>query len=397
MVLKDKDIILGVTGGIAAYKALELTRLIVKAGGRVWPVMTVAATEFIRPLTLATLAGNAVSTGLFDGSGEDHIALARRADLVIVAPATANIIGKVASGIADDLLSTVIMATGAPVLFAPAMHSRMYENPIVQGNIEKLKKLDYRFVGPEEGDLASGEEGMGRLADPETILDGAITCLSPQDLRGETILVTAGPTREAIDPVRFLSNRSSGRMGYAIAQAAKRRGATVTLVSGPSPLPPPEGVIVVRVTTAAEMAEAVLSRYPSSTIIIMAAAVSDFRPKSAAEHKIKKSSVATPLELEVTEDILREMGRRKEGQFLVGFALETENIVDNAKRKLEEKQLDLIAANDTGGLDGPSNLITLIEKNGHVEDIPLLSKEDAAGVLLDRITQMVASPTRKEP
>ena len=178
MVLKDKDIILGVTGGIAAYKALELTRLIVKAGGRVWPVMTAAATEFIRPLTLATLAGNRVSTGLFDGSGEDHIALARRADLVIVAPATANIIGKVASGIADDLLSTVIMATGAPVLFAPAMHARMYENPIVRGNIEKLKQLEYRFVGPEEGDLASGEEGMGRLADPETILDGAITCLS---------------------------------------------------------------------------------------------------------------------------------------------------------------------------------------------------------------------------
>ena len=337
MVLKDKDIILGVTGGIAAYKALELTRLIVKAGGRVWPVMTAAATEFIRPLTLATLAGNRVSTGLFDGSGEDHIALARRADLVIVAPATANIIGKVASGIADDLLSTVIMATGAPVLFAPAMHTRMYENPIVRGNIEKLKQLEYRFVGPEEGDLASGEEGMGRLADPETILDGAITCLTPQDMRGETVLVTAGPTREAIDPVRFLSNRSSGRMGYAIAQAARRRGATVTLVSGPSPLPPPEGVTVVRVTTAAEMAEAALSHYPHSTIVIMAAAVSDFRPKSAAEHKIKKSSVATPLELEVTEDILREMGRRKEGQFLVGFALETENIVDNAKRKLEEK------------------------------------------------------------
>ncbi|MCP3677197.1 MAG: bifunctional phosphopantothenoylcysteine decarboxylase/phosphopantothenate--cysteine ligase CoaBC [Deltaproteobacteria bacterium] len=397
MFLKDKEIVLGVTGGIAAYKALELTRLIVKAGGRVWPVMTAASTEFIRPLTLATLAGNPVSTGLFDGSGEDHIALAKRADLVIVAPATANMIGKVASGIADDLLSTVIMATGAPVLFAPAMHANMYENPIVRGNIEKLIKLDYRFVGPEEGDLASGEEGMGRLTDPETILDGAITSLTPQGFRGERVLVTAGPTREAIDPVRFLSSRSSGRMGYAIAQAARRRGATVNLVSGPSPHQPPEGVTVVRVTTAAEMAEATLTLYPSSSIVIMAAAVSDFRPRNVAGQKIKKGGAPSPLELEVTEDILCEMGRRKEGQFLAGFALETENIVDNAKKKLEEKGLDLIVANDTGGLDGPSNRVTLIEKNGHVEDIPLLSKEGAAGVLLDRISQMTASTTRKEP
>jgi len=391
MSLKDKHIILGVTGGIAAYKALELTRLIIKAGGSVWPVMTASATEFIRPLTFATLAGNAVSTGLFDGSGEDHIALAKRADLVIVAPATANMIGKVASGIADDLLSTVIMATGAPVLFAPAMHTGMYENPIVQGNIDKLTKVGYRFVGPDEGDLASGEEGMGRLSDPDVILEAAITSLSPQDLTDEIVLVTAGPTREAIDPIRFLSNRSSGRMGYAIAQAARRRGAAVTLVSGPSPLPPPEGVTVVSVTTAAEMAEAVLSHYPSSTIVIMAAAVSDFRPRSAAEQKIKKGGAPSTLELEATEDILSEMGRRREGQFLVGFALETENLVENAKGKLTDKGLDLIAANDTDGLDGPSNRITLIGRDGVVKELPLLSKEATAGALLDRVREMKGS------
>ncbi|MFQ5329533.1 MAG: bifunctional phosphopantothenoylcysteine decarboxylase/phosphopantothenate--cysteine ligase CoaBC [Thermodesulfobacteriota bacterium] len=391
MSLKDKNIILGVTGGIAAYKALELTRLIVTAGGRVWPVMTASATEFIRPLTFATLAGNRVSTGLFDGSGEDHIALAKRADLVIVAPATANIIGKVASGIADDLLSTVIMATAAPVLFAPAMHTRMYENQIVRGNIEKLKQLDYRFVGPEEGDLASGEEGMGRLADPETIIEVAITSLAPEDMADEKVLVTAGPTQEAIDPVRFLSNRSSGRMGYAIAQAARRRGATVTLVSGPTTLPPPEGVSVVPVSTAAEMAAATLSRYPTSTIVIMAAAVSDFRPGSVAEQKIKKGSTPSTLELEATEDILSEMGRRKKGQFLVGFALETENLIDNAKGKLAEKGLDLIAANDTGSIDGPSTRITVIEKGGQVEELPLLSKEEAAGALLDRVREIKTS------
>ncbi|MFQ5586730.1 MAG: bifunctional phosphopantothenoylcysteine decarboxylase/phosphopantothenate--cysteine ligase CoaBC [Thermodesulfobacteriota bacterium] len=388
MFLKDKWIVLGVTGGIAAYKALEVTRLIVKAGGRVWPVMTASATEFIRPLTFATLAGNRVATGLFDGSGEDHIALAKRADLVIVAPATANIIGKVASGIADDLLTTVIMATGAPVLFAPAMHTRMYENPIVQGNIEKLKQLDYRFAAPEEGDLASGEEGIGRLADPDTILEAAIISLAPQDMADEKVLVTAGPTQEAIDPVRFLSNRSSGRMGYAIARAARRRGATVTLVSGPTTLPPPEGVTVVRVTTAAEMAAAALSRYPTSTIVIMAAAVSDFRPKNQQKEKIKKDVAEPVLQLERTQDILMEMGRRRKGQFLAGFALETENIVDNAERKLVEKKLDLIVANDTGGLDSDSNRITVIVRNGQTEELPSLPKEEVAERVIDRIVRM---------
>ena len=388
MTLKGKNIVLGVTGGIAAYKALELTRLIVKAGGTVWPVMTDAATEFIRPLTLSTLAGNPVSTGLFDGSGEDHIALARRADLVIVAPATANMIGKVASGIADDLLSTIIMATGAPVLFAPAMHSAMYSNPLVQKNLTTLRQLEYRFVGPDAGELASGDEGIGRLSTPETILDAAVGCLTPQDLSGERVLVTAGPTREAVDPVRFISNRSSGRMGYALAGGAAKRGAEVVLVSGPSSLTPPEGVTVVHVDTAAEMADAALHHYDRSTVVIMAAAVADYRPKESRQEKIKKETAETVLELEMTADILREMGRQKEGQYLVGFALETEREREEGVKKLKEKNLDLIAVNGTEGIDGATNRITLMERGGQVEELPLMDKEEAAGIILDRIVEL---------
>jgi phosphopantothenoylcysteine decarboxylase/phosphopantothenate--cysteine ligase len=386
--MKDKNIILGVTGGIAAYKAADLTRLIIKAGGSVWPVMTRAATEFISPLTLETLAKNPVSTGLFNKRGKgkiDHIELAAKADLIIVAPATANIIGKVASGIADDLLTTIIMATRATVLFAPAMNTKMYENPIVQDNIQKLKRLNYLFVGPEEGELACGEEGKGRLSEPESILDAAIDCLTRKDLAGDKVLVTTGPTRESIDPARFISNPSSGRMGHAIAIAARRHGAEVVLVSGPSSLPPPRGVTLINVTTAEEMAEASLSHFPQSTIVIMAAAVSDFRPKTSSKKKGRKEELGVFMELERTTDILKEMGKRKRGQFLVGFALETEDIVKNAQNKLEEKNLDLIAANDPRALGTEISQITLIDRNRQVEKLPLLSKDEVADRILDKI------------
>jgi phosphopantothenoylcysteine decarboxylase/phosphopantothenate--cysteine ligase len=350
--------------------------------------MTRAATEFITPLTLETLARNPALTGLFNKRGNgtiDHIELAAKADLIIVAPATANIIGKVASGIADDLLTTIIMATRAPVLFAPAMNTKMYENPIVQDNIQKLKRLNYLFVGPEEGELACGEEGKGRLSEPESILDAAIDCLSRKDLTGDKILVTTGPTRESIDPVRFISNPSSGRMGHAIAIAARRRGAEVVLVSGPSSLPPPGGVTLINVTTAEEMAEASLSHFPQSTIVIMAAAVSDLRPRTASKRKIKKEDVRITIETERTRDILKEMGKRKKGQFLVGFALETDDIVKNAQKKLEEKNLDLIAANDPRALGAEISQITLIDKDRQVETLPPLSKGEVANRILDKI------------
>ncbi|MDP2689422.1 MAG: bifunctional phosphopantothenoylcysteine decarboxylase/phosphopantothenate--cysteine ligase CoaBC, partial [Deltaproteobacteria bacterium] len=276
MIIKDKKVVLGVTGAISAYKALELARLLVKEEAVVWPVMTRSATEFISALSLSTLAKNEVYTGLFELTGASrisHIELAQKADLIIAAPATANLIGKVAGGIADDLLTTVIQAAAAPVLIAPSMNTRMWDNPLVAANVERLKSLGYLFVGPCEGELACGYEGKGRLAPVEDILEAAEDALQPKDLKGEKVLVTAGPTREAIDPVRYVSNASSGRMGYAIAKAARRRGAEVVLVSGPSYLPRPSGIDFVPVTTAEEMNDACIRYYPQSTIVIMAAAV----------------------------------------------------------------------------------------------------------------------------
>jgi len=404
MLLKDKNIILGVTGGISAYKALELTRLLVKKGASVWPVMTRAAREFITPLSLQTLARNPVSvdlftthlksaTGTFDlppeggGWGVGHIELAEKADIVVVAPATANILGKVASGIADDLLSTIIMATRAPLLFAPAMNANMYENRIVQDNIKRLKGLGYCFVGPEEGELACGYEGKGRLAPVEDILDAAEECLSPKDLKGQKVLVSAGPTREAIDPVRFISNPSSGRMGYALARSARRRGAEVVLVSGPSYLRPPRGVALTRVATAEEMYEVAMRHYPQSTVVIMASAVSDYRPRVTRSRKVKKEDVSLTIELERTQDILKEMGDKKRGQFLVGFALETDELLANAERKLKEKNLDIIVANDPKGFDAETSQVTIIERDGGMEELPPLLKEEIAEMVLDKVVK----------
>lgn len=392
MILNGKKIILGITGGIAAYKAIELARLFIKSGASVWPVMTKASANFITPLTLQTITGNPVARDMFDLTQESrisHIELAEKADIVVVAPATANIIGKVASGIADDLLTTVIMATRAPLLFAPAMNSNMYENKIVQANIERLKKNGCSFIGPEEGELACGYEGRGRLAPIEDIVDAAEECLAPKDLKGEKVLVTAGPTREAIDPVRFISNPSSGRMGYAIARAAKRRGAEVVLVSGPSHLNPPRGVTFIKTTTAEEIAEATMRHYPQSTVVIMAAAVSDYRPRISHRKKVKKEEARINIELERTQDILKELGSRKRGQFLVGFALETENMLANAKKKLKEKRLDMIVANDPGGFDGEITQVTIIESEDTVEHLPPFPKNEVAERILDKVAMAI--------
>lgn len=391
--LHDKTIVLGITGGIAAYKAAELVRLYVKAGAQVHVVMTRSAREFITPLTFQTLTGNPVHTELFNLLQEreiGHISLADRADVLVVAPATANLVGKVAAGLADDLLTTALMATRAPVLLAPAMNVNMWQSPIYQQNQKKLADLGFHFVDPAVGFLACGWEGKGKLADPQVIFEETLRLATPQDLAGETVLVTAGPTREEIDPVRFISNHSSGKMGYAIARAARLRGARVVLVSGPSALTPPPGVETVAVTTAEEMKAAVLARFEEATIVVKAAAVADYRPVTREGHKVKKDNRdALSLALEKNPDILAELGRRKKAQFLVGFAAETRDLLANARKKLKAKNLDLIVANDVtrerAGFDVDTNVVRLLGRNGCEESLPEMTKAQVAGHLLDRI------------
>jgi phosphopantothenoylcysteine decarboxylase / phosphopantothenate---cysteine ligase len=390
--LADKKIVLGVTGGIAAYKAAELIRELVRAGARVYVIMTRSAREFVTPLTFQTLSGNPVSTELFsliEESEIGHISLADRADILVIAPATANIIGKIAGGIADDMLSTVVLATKAPVLLAPAMNVHMWENPTCRENIQKLRARGYRFIDPEAGELACGYEGKGRLAEVSAITEEIRSLLAPKDLAAETVLVTAGPTEEDLDPVRFLSNHSSGKMGYALARAARRRGAEAILVSGPTSLTAPAGVRTVRVRSALEMREAVFQNFTKASILIMAAAVSDYRPRQKAGQKMKKDSVPAVLELERNPDILWEAGRIKENRILVGFAAETQNLLKNAKEKLAKKNLDLIVANDVSlpgaGFQVDTNIVRLIPRSGKAEKLPLLSKDDLADRILERI------------
>lgn len=392
MVLREKKIVLGVTGAISAYKALELTRLLVKSEATVWPIMTKSAHEFVTPLSLSTLARNPVYENLFElteGTRISHIDLADKADLVIIAPATANIIGKIAGGLADDLLTTVITATTAPVLIAPSMNCHMWENKIVRGNCEKLKSLGYHFVGPASGELACGYEGKGRLSPVEEIFEAAEEALSNKDLKGEKVLVSAGPTREAIDPVRFVSNASSGRMGYAIARAARRRGAEVVLVSGPSYLPRPANIEFVPIVSAEEMNDACVRYFPQSTLVIMSAAVADYRPTKSYPRKVKKDAQTLSIEMERTADVLKSMGKmKKNGQLLVGFALETEDIEENARKKLKEKSLDLVVANTPVGLDSPTNQVTMIDREGETETLPPLSKDEIAERILDAVVRM---------
>jgi phosphopantothenoylcysteine decarboxylase / phosphopantothenate---cysteine ligase len=400
--LKNTQVVLGVTGGIAAYKAIELLRLLTKAGADVHVIMTRAAQEFVTPLTFQTLSANPVHTELFNLIAEreiGHIALADRADLCVIAPATANIIGKIAAGIADDMLTTTIMATKAPVLIAPAMNVNMYTNPIYLDNEDKLRRYGYLFVPPEKGALACGWEGDGKLAAPESIFEAAAAALSRHDFHGWTIMITAGPTREELDPVRFISNHSSGKMGYALARAAQHRGARVILVSGPVNLTPPFGVELVAVESAGEMHKAVMGRAGECTVIIKAAAVADYRPVERSAAKIKKKSAELSLQLVKTPDILAELGRLEKGPFLVGFAAETGDLSEFATRKLHEKNVDMIVANDVSqsdaGFNVDTNRVRLFFRDGRDVECALMSKDDLANVILDQVeTELRSAQSR---
>lgn len=399
--LENKKIILGVCGGIAAYKAIELLRLLTKAGAEVHVIMTRAAQEFVAPLTFQTLSSNPVHAELFNLIAEreiGHISLADRADLFIIAPATANIIGKIAAGIADDMLTTTVMATKAPVLFAPAMNVNMLTNPIYQENEEKLRRLGYLFEAPVCGGLACGWEGEGKLAAPEAIFEGAVAALTEKDLSGRTVLITAGPTREELDPVRYISNHSSGKMGFALARAARRRGAQVLLISGPTALAKPEGVTVVNVTSAVEMQNEVMARVAECDVVIKAAAVADYRPLVRNSTKIKKKGDSATVELVKNPDILTGLGEMASGlksrPFLVGFAAETDALAENAVKKLREKNLDMIVANDVSqadaGFDVDTNRALLFFKDGSGSECGLMSKDQLAGAILDHVVTRLA-------
>jgi phosphopantothenoylcysteine decarboxylase/phosphopantothenate--cysteine ligase len=393
-------IALGVSGGIAAYKAAEIVRLLQDRGIRVQVVMTRSAQEFVRPLTFAALSGEKVITDLF-GSSEDsqpnveaaieHIAVAQAIDALVVVPATADVLARFAQGVANDFLSTLYLATTAPVVVAPAMNVNMWNHPATQANLEILRKRGVRIVEPGEGYLACGMTGSGRLAENETIVAAVMEALgASQDLAGETVLVTAGPTREKIDPVRYLTNRSSGRMGYALAEAALRRGARVLLVSGPTAIQAPGAAELTRVETAEEMLAAVLKLLPEATIVIKTAAVADFRPKAAAGQKIKGKGAMT-LDLEPTTDILAEVSRQKTKQIVIGFAAETENVLENARKKLVSKSLDAIVVNDVSregiGFDSDRNAVTIISQSEAVE-VPETSKWEVAHRVLDQIVKL---------
>ncbi len=389
--LQGKEILLGVTGGIAAYKSVLLLRELTKEGANVHVIMTRSAQNFVAPLTFQTLSGNPVTTEiftLFASSKIGHISLADRADLLVIAPATANIIGKIANGIADDFLTTMVMATRVPVLFAPAMNTNMWASPVVQANIARLKSMGYHFMDPAEGELACGTTGRGKLADVDEIVEDIKTLLYPKDLAGEKILVTAGPTEEAIDPARCITNRSSGKMGYNLAMVARRRGAEVILISGPSRLPVPCGLRTIHCTTALEMQRIIDEHLEEATMVIMAAAVADFRPAETSKAKIKRLG-SHCLDLEPNPDILAGLGKVKGNRFLVGFAAETDDLIANARGKMERKNLDMIVANDVtacgAGFCCDTNIIKIIERDGSVHDFPQMPKEQVAEVILDHV------------
>jgi phosphopantothenoylcysteine decarboxylase/phosphopantothenate--cysteine ligase len=390
--LSGRKILLGVTGGIGAYKAAELARAFIREGADVSVVMTRNATQFITPLTMEALTRNPVGLDMFSLTEERairHIDRAQSADVFIVAPATANYLGKAALGIADDLLTTVTLAIRCPVVIAPAMNSRMWSHPAVVSNIDVLSSRGVIVVPPEEGELACGEEGPGRLADLASIFEAAVKSMSGMDLEGIRILVTAGPTREALDPVRFLSNRSTGKMGFALAEAAASRGGDVTLISGPVTLTTPPVASHVKVTTGEEMFQEIQKALDSSQWLIMAAAVGDFRPAKISEEKIKKDGRdSISLELTRNPDILREVSTQKAGRLFIGFAAETEDLIANATNKIKQKNLDLIVANDVSsletGFESSDNRATLIDVQGNMEDLPKMSKREMADRILDR-------------
>ena len=397
--LKGKEIVLGVTGGIAAYKAAEFTRLLVKEGANVHVAMSEHAQEFVTPLTFQTLSGNPVATDLFTLVEDEkigHVALADLAELIVILPATANIIGKIANGIADDFLSTMVMATKAPVLLAPSMNVNMWEHPSLKRNVQRLVDFGYHFVEPGEGELACHWYGKGRLAELGDVMEKIEDLFSPKDLKGEKILVTSGPTQEPIDPVRYLTNRSSGKMGHALAKVARRRGAEVILLTGPTSLPAPRRDIkVLSVRTAEEMREAVLGQIEGCSVIIKAAAVSDYRPKVISRKKIKKGDSDTTLALEMTKDILGELGKRKGRRILVGFAAETEDLIANAKKKLLEKNLDLIVVNDVtkpgAGFGEDTNQVKMLFPSGELKDLPMMTKEEVSQIILSEVVTLLKS------
>jgi phosphopantothenoylcysteine decarboxylase/phosphopantothenate--cysteine ligase len=397
---QSMKIALGITGGIAAYKAAEIVRLLQDRGIRVQVIMTRAAQEFVRPLTLAALSGEKVITGMFSASEEhepniesaiEHIAVAQAIDALLVAPATADALAHFAQGIASDFLTTLYLATTAPVVVAPAMNVNMWNHPATQANLEILRRRGVKIVEPDSGYLACGMTGPGRLAENDSIVAAVLEALgASQDLAGETVLITAGPTREKLDPVRYLTNRSSGRMGYAVAEAALRRGARVLLVSGPTALTPPGAAQVRRVESAEQMRDAVLNLLPQASVIIKAAAVSDYRAKSPAPQKIKRKGAMT-LELEATADILKEITLRKTSQIVIGFAAETENVLENARQKLAAKHLDAIVVNDVSregvGFDSERNAVTIITHHEVIE-VPETTKGEVAQRVLDQIAHM---------
>jgi len=398
MSLQGKRILLGVTGSIAAYKAVELLRQLTKAGAEVQVAMTEAATKFVTPLTFETLSRQEVLLDMWSLAYNHrigHLEATERADLLVVAPATARTLARLALGLADDFLSCIYLASRCPVLVAPAMDCDMFEHPALQANLATLKARGVHILEPESGPLASGLVGRGRLAEIPAILAAIERMLAPRrDLDGRVVLVTAGPTREPLDPVRYLSNRSSGKMGYAIAEAAAARGATVILVSGPTALAAPPGVDMIQVETAQEMYDAVLAKLPLAAVVLKAAAVADYRPKQHAGQKIKKAEGPSEIALEPTPDILAEVGRRKGSRVLVGFAAETNDLVANARKKLAQKHLDLVVANDVSqpgaGFDADTNIVKILDPAGGVEELPLLSKREVADRILDRVVVLLA-------
>ncbi|MFR6018130.1 MAG: bifunctional phosphopantothenoylcysteine decarboxylase/phosphopantothenate--cysteine ligase CoaBC [Paraclostridium sordellii] len=396
--LKDKTVVLGVSGGIAVYKACDLVSKLKKAGINVHVIMTKSATEFVAPLTFQTLSQNYVVEDMFESPKTwdvEHISLAKKADLFVLAPATANVIGKVANGISDDMLTTTVMATKAKVLVAPAMNTNMYENPIVQRNMQILKDLNYEFVEPESGRLACGDVGSGKLASVDTIFEKIISLLNvEQDLKGTSIIVTAGPTVESIDPVRYITNRSTGKMGYSIAKKAIERGADVTLISGPTNILPPQNLKkFIKTESAEDMYNAVLENIKDNQVVIKSAAVADYKPKGYSDKKIKKSDDDLSIKLDRTKDIALEIGKIKEDKILVGFAAETNDLLENAKGKIKKKNLDFIVANDLtqegAGFGVDTNIVKVIDKDGIISEYPKMKKEEVADVILDKIKTLL--------
>ena len=396
--LKNKTVVIGVSGGIAVYKVCDVVSRLKKLGVNVHVIMTKSATEFVTPLTFQSLSQNYVVCDMFEEPKTwdvEHISLAKKADVFLIAPATANIIGKMACGISDDMLSTTVMATKAKVLIAPAMNTNMYENPIVQRNIDTLRALNYEFIEPESGRLACGDIGKGKLATPENIVEAVVDALTKkQDLEGKKIIITAGPTVEAIDPVRYITNRSTGKMGYAIAKEACDRGAEVTLVSGPTTLEPPKNLKkFIRIESAKDMYEAVINNLDENDVIIKSAAVADYKPKDYCDKKIKKSDDDLVIKLDRNKDIAYEIGKVKKDKILVGFAAETNDLIENAKNKISKKNLDFIVANDLtkegAGFGVDTNIVKIIDKDGSIEEYPIMKKNEVANVILDKVKDLL--------